>query len=273
MIRNICILLGVVFILSSCGPGKKAVQNKREKNRKETRKRTTPKEWEPNVVPEEFVFFDITSTEEYIEVFKEIAKQNMRDYGIPASITLAQGILESGSGKGDLTRRSNNHFGIKCHKGWQGDRAYHDDDEIGECFRKYNHPMYSFSDHSQFLTSRSRYASLFRLRKDDYKGWARGLRKAGYATDKRYPQKLISLIERYRLYQYDKEVLKNKKRKAIVSHERSGVNELVHTVKKGDTLYSISRRYGLSVQELMSVNRLNSTNISIGQELIIKSSK
>ncbi|WP_340064842.1 glucosaminidase domain-containing protein [Ascidiimonas aurantiaca] len=273
MIRNICILLGAVFILSSCGSKKKVVQKKQEKNRKETQKPATPREWEPNVIAEEFVFFDISSTEEYIEVFKEIAKQNMRDYGIPASITLAQGILESGSGKGDLTRRTNNHFGIKCHKGWQGDRAYHDDDEIGECFRKYNHPMYSFSDHSQFLTSRSRYASLFKLGKDDYKGWARGLRKAGYATDVRYPQKLISLIERYSLYQYDKEVLKNKNREAIASHKRSHSDEIIHTVKKGDTLYSISRRYGLSVKELMASNRLSSTNISIGQELIIKSSK
>ena len=116
----------------------------------------------------------------------------MVDYGIPASITLAQGILESGSGKGELTRKSNNHFGIKCHRNWTGDRAYHDDDEKGECFRRYNHPMYSFNDHSQFLTGRKRYAFLFKLRKDDYKGWARGLRKAGYATDKKYPQKLIT---------------------------------------------------------------------------------
>src|SRR5690606_1187377 len=138
-----------------------------------------------------FVYFPITSVEDYIETFAEIAQFEMKAYGIPASITLAQGILESGSGRSDLTRRTNNHFGIKCHAGWEGEYYFHDDDEKGECFRKYNHPMYSFRDHSIFLTSRSRYAFLFHLKKDDYKAWAKGLREAGYATDRHYPQKLI----------------------------------------------------------------------------------
>src|SRR5690606_7680630 len=136
-------------------------------------------------------------------------QDEMREFGIPASITLAQGILESGSGRGELTLKTNNHFGIKCHTGWEGGMEYHDDDEKGECFRKYNDPYTSYRDHSLFLTSRSRYAPLFDLRTDDYKGWAKGLRKAGYATDPRYPQKLIGLIERYELYRYDDQVLRS----------------------------------------------------------------
>lgn len=272
MINKNYFLVCFVLILVSCGPKKQVVEAENTARRtKEIRKRQEQKEWEPNVAPEKFIFFDIRSTEDYIQTFKEIAKQNMVDYGIPSSITLAQGILESASGRGELTRKSNNHFGIKCHQGWTGDRAYHDDDEKGECFRRYNHPMYSFSDHSQFLTKRDRYAFLFDLEKDDYKAWARGLRKAGYATDKRYPQKLISLIERYRLYEYDEEVLgKKRNRKPVVLNVPSGE---IYIVAKGDTLYSISRKYGLTVNELMQLNKLDSTNIDIGQQLIIKSSK
>ena len=118
-------------------------------------------------------------------------------YGIPASITLAQGILESGAGRSALSKKSNNHFGIKCHKGWTGQRVFHDDDELQECFRKYKDPKYSFRDHSLFLTQRSRYEGLFAYKKNDYKSWAKGLRKAGYATDPKYPQKLINIIETY----------------------------------------------------------------------------
>jgi flagellum-specific peptidoglycan hydrolase FlgJ len=274
MIKKSHTLVLLFLILASCGPKKQAVISERkEKSTNKVKDKRLP-EWEPNLRPEKFVFFDIKSTEHYIQTFKDIAKQNMIDYGIPSSITLAQGILESGSGRGELTRKSNNHFGIKCHRGWTGDRAYHDDDEKGECFRRYNHPMYSFSDHSQFLTNRNRYAFLFKLRKDDYRGWARGLRKAGYATDKRYPQKLISLIERYQLHQYDNEVLKkNKKRNQKVVANNSSASTKVYVVSKGDTLYSISRKYGITVSDLMQINRLKTTNIDIGQELIIKPSK
>ena len=245
------------------------VTSKQNKKEAEPYKKPKIREWEPNVAPEKFIVFNIKSTDQYIKTFKDIAKQNMVDYGIPASITLAQGILESGSGKGELTRKSNNHFGIKCHRNWTGDRAYHDDDEKGECFRRYNHPMYSFNDHSQFLTGRKRYAFLFKLRKDDYKGWARGLRKAGYATDKKYPQKLITLIERYKLYKYDKEVLKKRKKNRIKVADKKPSNA-VYIVAKGDTLYSISRLYGLTVDELMKINRLKTTHINIGQELVVK---
>jgi len=141
---------------------------------------------------------------DYIERYRYIAVEEMVQHGIPASITLAQGILESGSGKSELAAKSNNHFGIKCHTGWTGDRVYHDDDAKGECFRKYKNAEESFHDHSYFLTSRSRYAELFKLKPDDYKGWAKGLKKAGYATNPHYADRLIKLIEDYELYIYDK---------------------------------------------------------------------
>lgn len=144
---------------------------------------------------------------DYILQFKDVAKRNMKTYGIPASITLAQGILESGAGKGRLCLEANNHFGIKCHTGWTGPSITHDDDAAQECFRKYNDPAESYKDHSLFLTSRSRYASLFTLDKLDYQGWANGLKAAGYATDPKYPSKLIGIIERYQLYLYDQEVM------------------------------------------------------------------
>ncbi|MGV7107656.1 glucosaminidase domain-containing protein [Flavobacterium sp. U410] len=148
-----------------------------------------------------------TTVNDYILQFKDVAKGNMKTYGIPASITLAQGILESGAGKGRLCLEANNHFGIKCHTGWTGPSITHDDDAAQECFRKYNDPAESYKDHSLFLTSRSRYASLFTLDKLDYQSWANGLKTAGYATDPKYPSKLISLIERYQLYLYDQEVM------------------------------------------------------------------
>lgn len=146
----------------------------------------------------------------YIEQFKDVAKANMREFGIPCSIILAQGILESSAGTGILSRDANNHFGIKCHKGWKGPSVRHDDDAPQECFRKYQHPLESYKDHSLFLKERSWYASLFELKKDDYKAWAKGLKSAGYATDRRYDKKLISIIERYNLDKLDAEVLENK---------------------------------------------------------------
>ncbi len=215
-----------------------------------------------------FMEFPIASIEDYIDTFAEVAQSEMKAYGIPASITLAQGILESGFGKGALTLKTNNHFGIKCHTGWDGPYALHDDDEAGECFRKYNHPMYSFRDHSIFLSSRSRYADLFSLRQDDYKGWAHGLKKAGYATDRKYPQKLISFIQRYKLYEYDKAVLQDN---YVVEKKSSSGRYKVHVVREGDTLYSISRRYLISVEELRDLNEINDNIISIGQELRIQS--
>ena len=218
-----------------------------------------------------FRYFPIHSPEEYIATFAEIAQNEMKAYGIPASITLAQGLLESGFGQGELTRKTNNHFGIKCHTGWEGDYAHHDDDEKGECFRKYSHPMYSYRDHSVFLSSRARYASLFELRQNDYRGWAHGLKEAGYATDRRYPGKLIELIERYGLYRLDTEVLGDAAPAVAEMAMPAGEAYEIHQVKAGDTLYGISRRYQISVEELMRLNRLESTSISIGQLLKVRS--
>ncbi len=197
----------------------------------------------------------------YVHKYKTIAQYEMQKSGIPASITLAQGILESGAGQGDLTRRANNHFGIKCH-GWQGEKVYHDDDKKGECFRKYTQPSESFKDHSEFLTSRSRYASLFQLDKKDYKGWAKGLRKAGYATDPKYPAKLISLIERYNLHTYDTINVE------VTNHTTNDVID--YKVKQGDTLYSIARKFNLSIDRLMEMNNLSDTALHIGQQLIVQ---
>jgi len=205
----------------------------------------------------------------YINNYNGIAKEEMLQYGIPASITLAQGILESGAGKGTLTKKANNHFGIKCHTSWTGERVYHDDDEKGECFRKYRDPRYSFRDHSLFLSQRTRYQGLFKLKKRDYKGWAKGLKKAGYATDPKYPAKLISIIERYDLTQYDDDVLGGKA--VITKLDESKIS--TYTVQKGETLYSISRRFNMTVGTLKEYNGLNSNAISVGQVLYLHPAK
>jgi len=141
--------------------------------------------------------------EEYIQTYKDIAIREMRDYGIPASITLAQGLLESGAGNSALAREAKNHFGIKCHKGWDGKTYYMDDDEKDECFRKYKNAEESFRDHSLFLKTRGRYSALFDLEITDYRGWAKGLKAAGYATNPKYAQLLIDRIELYDLTKYD----------------------------------------------------------------------
>ncbi|MCB0793622.1 MAG: glucosaminidase domain-containing protein [Flavobacteriales bacterium] len=143
------------------------------------------------------------SAEEYIAMWQEVAVREMERHRIPASITLAQGLLESGNGNSELARKANNHFGIKCTSSWTGGKVYHDDDRRNECFRKYKNAEASYTDHSEFLL-KQRYASLFQLDIRDYKGWAKGLKAAGYATDPRYPQKLIDLIERYQLHELDK---------------------------------------------------------------------
>ncbi len=144
--------------------------------------------------------------EEYIEKYKETAVKSMREFKIPASITLAQALLESSNGNSDLAKRSNNHFGIKCHSSWKGKKTYHDDDAHQECFRVYKDVYDSYADHAKFL-QRPRYSKLFELDIDDYKGWAKGLREAGYATNPRYPQLLIKIIEDNELYKIDEEVL------------------------------------------------------------------
>ena len=142
------------------------------------------------------------TTEEYIKAYKKVARREMRHHGIPASITLAQGILESGSGNSKLARKAHNHFGIKCTSDWHGRTMHADDDKPNECFRRYKNGAASYHDHSEFLM-RKRYAALFELDRDDYEGWAKGLKKAGYATNPKYPQLLINVIEKHKLYKYD----------------------------------------------------------------------
>lgn len=266
MIKKIFVLF-VIVLLASCGSKKKASQSQRHHKKEVAKERTDrnkARERETQTLESTSRTTVYTETvEDYIRVYSPIAMRQMREFGVPASITLSQGILESGAGKGELVRKANNHFGIKCHKGWTGERSYHDDDAKGECFRKYDYPELSYKDHSLFLTTRSRYAFLFDLRPDDYKGWARGLRKAGYATDRRYPEKLISLIERYRLYQYDDQALGKKSRK------RKHRSDKQYVVTKGDTLYSISRRYDMSVNELKRKNDLRDNTIHVGQILYL----
>ena len=205
----------------------------------------------------------------YVASFHEIAKNNMKMHGIPASIILAQGILESGAGKGKLAQSANNHFGIKCHTGWTGDSVKHDDDAEQECFRKYTQPSESYKDHSLFLTSRSRYATLFKLDKGDYQSWARGLKAAGYATDVKYPDKLIGLIERFELYKYDNEVL-NRNYIPVKKDPELEISEGYYTIQQGDTLYSLSKKFNQTVEDLKKMNNLVDNTISVGQKIKIK---
>jgi len=279
---KLLLFLGAIIFFTSCG-GKKQLVNKNNPgvvvvepepvklpsvNEKELIKKLKKKNPSLNKY-----------TLAYIRKYAPIAVKEMHDYKIPASITLAQGILESGKGRSELALKSNNHFGIKCHTGWKGERVYHDDDEKGECFRKYLYPETSYNDHSLFLTQRRRYAFLFEYDIKNYKKWAFGLRKAGYATDKKYPNKLLKIIKDYRLYEFDKikkgkysketKKLNNGKTppKKVVKENLKGN---IYKVKKGDTLYSISRKFGVSVATLKKLNKLNSNTISIGQQLIIK---
>ncbi len=273
----------LLVVVSSCGSKKKASQKKvytTKQYHKENRRVTEERKSENVYVPKKKKKRSRRksyneSAREYIETYKEYAMEEMRKFRIPASITLAQGILESGNGKSELTRNSNNHFGIKCHDTWGGGRVYHDDDKEGECFRKYKDPAKSFRDHSLFLKNRRRYSKLFTLAPDDYIGWAKGLKKAGYATDRRYPAKLIGLVERFELYKYDEEVLGRKSSRRQTSTRTytpptPAPAVKYHIVAKGDTLYNISRRYGITVEKLKRDNYLYSNLISIGQRLKIK---
>ena len=164
----------------------------------------------------------------YIEQFASLAVEEMYRSGVPASITLAQGLLESRYGLSELAVKGNNHFGIKCHNSWTGKKIYHDDDAKGECFRKYPSPEQSYRDHSDFLRYRDRYKFLFDYKITDYKSWAHGLKQAGYATDPAYPTKLIRLIEEYELYEYDT------KSKSFAKHAGKQVKE--EKVEKAEKL-------------------------------------
>ncbi|MFC0518512.1 glucosaminidase domain-containing protein [Mucilaginibacter angelicae] len=221
---------------------------------------------------------------EYIERFKAIAIQEMNQYGIPASITLGQGLFESGAGSSDLAKYANNHFGIKCTSDWTGKSYYKDDDNVNDCFRVYDNPEDSFRDHSNFL-KRKNYAKLFELDKNDYQGWAYGLKKAGYATNPNYPQLLINIIEKYNLAQYDRpegEIAKIKREDRVLSQINNSINkpaqdtlsktppdDKIYTVKQGDTLYNISKRFGITVDDLKALNSMNDNNLKIGQKLVV----
>lgn len=220
--------------------------------------------------------------QEYIDTYKELAVREMKRTGIPASITLAQGILESGNGNSRLAKKANNHFGIKCHD-WKGKKIRHDDDHNNECFRKYKSAYESYKDHSEFLTSKPRYASLFTLEPTDYKGWAEGLKKAGYATSKNYHNALIKIIEENQLYALDQgvEISKepgmqlasvNESENAGLSRKIFENNRIQYIIaNKGDTYTGISEELDLMPWELKKYNELTeSSKIDSGLILYIQ---
>lgn len=196
--------------------------------------------------------------ESYIERYKDIAMREMNDYGIPASITLAQGILESGVGKSELAVKANNHFGIKCHNDWEGEKIYHDDDKKNECFRKYDRAEDSFIDHSLFLKNKSRYSFLFELDKTDYKGWAKGLKQAGYATDPNYAKRLIGLIEENNLQRFDRESYVTTSTRAKTPAKQQAVKNSQGlkyvVVQKGESYYTIAKAHKIPFCSICSYN-------------------
>ena len=226
------------------------------------------------------------STDDYINLYKEVAVRHMKQYGIPASIKLAQGIIESGNGGSRLAVQANNHFGIKCKTGWKGATISHDDDDKGECFRKYRSAEESYTDHSVFLSTTPRYALLFELSPTDYEGWARGLKACGYATNPQYAEILIRVIEDYNLHVFDagektaggsssrptgildSDLKKTQKDQAVVPKASAavrdrGVNNGVGyvTVREGDTFKALAREAGLTPRKLMTFNDLPSQRL------------
>ncbi|MBN1144021.1 MAG: glucosaminidase domain-containing protein [Bacteroidales bacterium] len=206
---------------------------------------------------------DRMTRREYFETYKDMAIHEMRRSGVPASITLAQGALESGDGNSTLAKRANNHFGIKCHNDWTGKKVYQDDDAKNECFRKYASAEDSYRDHSDYLKAKSRYAFLFELDITDYKGWAKGLKKAGYATNPAYAEKLIDIIEEFDLHRYDRnsEIAKAPRTRST-SHpnrvptrsilERNRVKYVV--AASGDTYESLTDEFGKMSWEIPGYN-------------------
>lgn len=225
---------------------------------------------------------------EYIEKYKDIAIKEMKRTGIPASITLAQGMLESDNGNSRLARKANNHFGIKCHDDWKGPKIKHNDDKRKECFRKYGSAKESYKDHSDFLVNGSRYDFLFKYSSTDYISWAEGLQKAGYATYKKYAKKLIEIIEKYELYEYDtgkktdkkKERKKDKQKKGVTAYQTTPtVNRDVYInngtsyviVQEGDTYRSIAEEFGTIENMLFKFNDLpKNATITVGQKIYVK---
>lgn len=226
--------------------------------------------------------------QDYIERWKEEAISQMVKYKIPASITLAQGILESGNGNSELAKYAKNHFGIKCH-GWDGPGVYKDDDKRDECFRKYTNAFESFEDHSKFLAHRKRYAALFTLEITDYEGWAKGLRKAGYATNPKYANLLINLIEDNGLYQYDRMpavAVESEPSKIVelpqndlilpvfkpVKHSVLSSNKVKYIeAVKGDTYYKVAKEFDMALWQLYKYNDCdNNTKLQTGERIYLQ---
>ena len=273
--RKTFYLFSTLVFLSACSVHKNTISNHQaQKNNKSIQEAHS----------EAIAGYTPYTAQQYIDRFKTIAVQEMNLYGIPASITLAQGLFESGNGNGELARVANNHFGIKCTYDWKGKSYYKDDDNKNDCFRVYDRPEDSFRDHSNFL-KRKNYAALFELDKNDYVGWANGLKRAGYATNPKYPQQLINIIQKYNLDQYDRpegEVQKIKREDRVLTQinqnigkaEKDSViqstpNDKLYTVQQGDTLYNISKRFGITVDDLKAINNMADNNIKIGQKLVV----
>ncbi len=283
--KQLVLILSILslVILTSCGANKRAAVAKKSRYIKAPEVKEEPRVENTLVKVERIPRADdlinelrerkphlSKGTGDYIEEYNDIAIAEMLRFKIPASITLAQGILESNSGRSRLTVNANNHFGVKCHSSWKGKRIYHDDDAKQECFRKYEHPLTSFRDHSLFLFERKRYAALFDLKLTNYKGWARGLKKAGYATDPKYPVKLIRIIEDYELYKYDDFNKKYSGGVTKVKKQKPKKPGSFIVVKKGDTLYSLALKHKITVGRLKWLNGLKSNSLDIGQELFVE---
>lgn len=237
------------------------------------------------------VFVQAETRQEFIRKYKHIAIKEMERTGIPASIKLAQGILESGCGSSNLSTKAHNHFGIKCHD-WVGETFHMDDDEADECFRKYKNPEQSWIDHSTFLTSRPRYASLFTIPTTDYKAWAKGLKAAGYATNPIYAERLIKIIEEEELHKFDRLITKPgghtisaeeyaasstpqnrpgnipyKKREEM----RNGI--ICIETQEGDTFEKIASYYGIKLKKLLGYNDKTASSLEPGQIVYLKNKK
>jgi hypothetical protein len=277
MQKIICAIIFIAFF-SACAPKRNTITSKEARRNNAQIQRQN--QWA-------IAGYTPLTALQYIDRFKPIAVKEMNSYGIPASITLAQGLFESGNGNGELARVANNHFGIKCTSDWKGKSYYKDDDNVNDCFRVYDKPEDSFRDHSEFL-KRKRYTKLFELDKNDYRGWAQGLKDAGYATNPKYPQLIINIIEKYHLDQYDQPEGQDQKLQReervitqieqkpalLVDAKKDSLSSQVpasgmYTVKQGDTLYNISKRFGLTVDELKALNNMTDNNIKIGQQLAV----
>ena len=210
------------------------------------------------------------SRKEYIEKYSSLAVKQMHQYKIPASITLAQGILESNNGNSRLATKANNHFGIKCH-GWEGKKIFADDDKKNECFRNYKNVLESFVDHSLFLNKYSRYEFLFDYKITDYKSWAKGLKKAGYATNNKYPELLIKIIEENKLYQFDsKKIDKN-----LISGKRNiymHPNKIKYVISKNQETYkTIAKSLNIKLKQILKYNDDNNQSVlNVGTKVFIQ---